>query len=115
MNTTEIMDTTEVMDISETIDMSDVSISSHAIGQYKLKCFPNLDLLEIIQQMRERLKALKKINLYKKNHPESEYYIDQDNTIYVIKKNKVITTYPNQRIFKPNPIFSNKKPGNKWR
>lgn len=103
----------------ELIDMSDIEISSHALSQYNMKCFPKLTIIEILTQMRNRLSSLKKIDIKNidsksKNHPNSEYYIDVDDIVYVIANEKVITTYPNKRIFVAKPIFSNKKTGRKW-
>ena len=103
----------------ELIDMSDIEISSHALSQYNMKCFPKLSLIEILTQMRQRLSSLKRVELANidskiKNHPNSEYYIDEDEVIYVIANDKVITTYPNKRIFIAKPLFLNKKMGRKW-
>ena len=101
----------------ELVDMSNVTISSHALTQYNIKCFPSLSIIEIVEQMRDRLCSLKRIevnNNKKKNHPNSEYYIDVDNIVYVIANNKIITTYPNERIFIAKPIFSSRKAGKKW-
>lgn len=100
----------------ELVDMSKLNISSHALSQYNLKCFPELSMLEIVEQMRKKLKSLKKIEplFSKKKYKNSEYYIDEDNVIYVIANNTIITTYPKDRIFKAKPIFSNKKTGFKW-
>ena len=111
------MDEVASMIYDELVDMSNLSISSHAITQYNIKCFPLLSVIEVVEQMRRKLKYLKKIEVNdskKKNHPDSEYYIDDDNIIYVISNNKVITTYPNERIFKAKPLFNSKKMGRKW-
>ena len=103
----------------ELIDMSNIEISSHALTQYNIKCFPKLSIIDIVVQMRKKLASLKKIEINNfekklKNHPNSEYYIDEDDVIYVVVNDKVITTYPNERIFVAKPMFSNKKTGNKW-
>lgn len=111
------MDKVASMIYDELVDMSNLSISSHAITQYNIKCFPFLSVIEVVEQMRRKLKGLKKIDVSdskKKNHPNSEYYIDDDDIVYVIANNKVITTYPNNRIFKAKPLFSSKKMGRKW-
>lgn len=104
----------------ELIDMSDIEILPHALSQYNIKCFPKLSIIDLLLQMRKRLSSLKEIELFnidKKNkkHPNSKYYIDEDDVIYVVANNKVITTYPNKRIFIAKPLFSNKKIGNKWK
>lgn len=101
----------------EVVDMSNLTISSHAIAQYSMKCFPTLSILEILEQIKNRLKALKKIDVSdskKKKHPNSEYYIDSDDIVYVISNNTIITTYPNERLFVAKPLFSRKKSGRKW-
>lgn len=100
----------------ELVDMSKLNISSHALMQYNLKCFPTLSILQVAEQMRERLKRLKKVEPLKakKKYANSEYYIDEDEIIYVVTNNTVVTTYPNERIFQAKPFFSNKKTGFKW-
>ena len=98
------------------IDMSNASISSHALTQYNIKCFPAMNILDILEQMKKRLTSLKKIEVNeckRKKHPNTEYYIDEDDVVYVIANNKVITTYPNERIFIAKPLFG-KKSGYKW-
>lgn len=100
----------------ELVDMSKLNISSHALMQYNLKCFPNLSILEVAEQMRDRLKNLKKVEPVKtkKKYEKSEYYLDEDNVIYVVANNTVVTTYTKDRIFQAKPFFSNKKTGFKW-
>lgn len=100
----------------ELVDMSKLNISSHALMQYNLKCFPKLSMLEVAEQMREKLKKLKKIEpiKIKKKYANSEYYMDEDEIIYVVANNTVVTTYPHKRIFQAKPLFSNKKTGFKW-
>ena len=101
----------------ELIDMSNLTISSHALSQYSLKCYPNLGILEITKQIREKLKKLKEINVNEnklKKHPNSKYYMDEDEIVYVVANNKIVTTYPNKRIFKSKPLLSIKKTGWKW-
>lgn len=101
----------------KTLDMSNLNISSHALTQYNLKCFPLLSLIEVVEKMRLNLKGVKRVEVNKekrKHHINTEYYIDNDDIIYVISDNTVVTTYPNQRIFKAKSLFSNKKTGMKW-
>lgn len=100
----------------ELVDMSKLNISSHALMQYNLKCFPQLSMVEIIQQMRERMKNLKRVEpiINKSKYKNSNYYIDTDDIIYIVTGNTVITTYPKERIFKAKPLITQKKGGFKW-
>lgn len=100
----------------ELVDMSKLNISSHALMQYNLKCFPKLSMIEVAEQMRSRLTKLKKVkpSVSKKKYADSEYYIDEDDVIYIVSNNTVVTTYPNERIFQAKPMFSSRKTGFKW-
>lgn len=96
---------------NELIDLSNSNITTHALMQYNTKCFPQLSFIEVVQQMREKMKSLQKVDLKTmdkklKKYPNSQYFIDVDEIIYVIKNNKVITTYPNERIFMAKPYKS---------
>lgn len=98
----------------ELIDISDSNITTHALVQYNTKCFPGLDLIRVMERMRDKLKRVKRVELNKRRNKESNYFIDEDNIIYIVNDNNIVTTYPNQRILKAKPVYANKRTGQKW-
>ncbi|HCL4480150.1 TPA: hypothetical protein N2D99_002236 [Clostridium botulinum] len=96
------------------IDISDSNISTHALVQYNTKCFPGLDLVRVVERMRDKLKRVKRVELNKKRNNDGTYFIDEDDIIYIVNNNNIITTYPNTRILKAKPIHTIKKTGQKW-
>lgn len=95
-------------------NISEFLITGHAMLQYSAKCSPGLTLIEISQQMRDKMKRVRKVELNKKKRPGRESFIDEDKIIYIVERDKVITTFPNERIFIAKTIYSNKKTGKKY-
>jgi hypothetical protein len=95
-------------------DISEFLITGHAMSQYSAKCSPGLSLIEISSQMREKMKKVRKVELNKKKRQDRVAFLDEDEIIYITDKDKVITVFPNQRIFVAKTIYSNKKTGKKY-
>lgn len=98
----------------EVYDISNYQITVHAMAQYDAKCFPGLTLVELTQRIREKMKSVKRVVLNKKERLNRIAYVDEDDIIYITDKNKVITVFPNKRIFVAKTLYANKKTGNKW-
>jgi len=99
-------------------DLSDIAISTHAMFQYNTKCSPSLDIIDVIKTMKKKLGNVQEVELKNKEknkHTFSNYYIDEDKNIYVVANNKVVTTYPSERIFMAKPVYSNRKTGQGWK
>ncbi|PLS15037.1 hypothetical protein CVD28_24465 [Bacillus sp. M6-12] len=109
------MDTALLQYVDEVeYDISEFLITGHAMTQYASKCSPGLTLIEISSRMREKMKKVRKVELNKKKRPGRVSYMDEDEIIYIVEKDKVITTFPNERIFVAKTFYSNKKTGKKY-
>jgi hypothetical protein len=95
-------------------DISHFQITGHAMAQYSAKCCPGLSLAEISSRMREKMKKVRKVELNKKKRLNRVPYMDEDEVIYITDKDKVITVFPNKRIFKAKTFYANKKTGRKY-
>jgi predicted RNase H-like nuclease len=95
-------------------DISEFLITGHAMSQYSAKCTPGLTLIELSTQMRQKMKKVRKVELNKKKRLDRVSYIDEDEVIYITDRDKVITVFPNERIFIAKTVYSNKKTGKKY-
>lgn len=95
-------------------DISDFSIDGHAMSQYAHKCKPGLSLIELLQTMRKKMQSVRKVELNKKKRKGCLSYMDEDEVVYITEKDKVITVFPNERIFVAKTMYSNKKTGKKY-
>lgn len=95
-------------------DISEYLITGHAMSQYAHKCKPGLSLIELTQTMRGKMKSVRKVDLNKKKRKERVAYLDEDEIIYITEKDKIITVFPNERIFVAKTMYSNKKTGKKY-
>jgi len=98
----------------EIYDISQFSIEGHALSQYAEKCFPGKSLIETMEQMRKKMANVRKANINKRVRDNRLSYIDEDEIIYITEKTKIITVFPNQRIFVSKTFFSNKRTGRKY-
>lgn len=95
-------------------DISNYTILGHAMAQYMNKCCPGLSLLQINQTMKNKLRTVKRVFLNKTERKNRISYMDEDENIYIVDQNKVVTVFPNERIFVAKPMYASKKMGNKW-
>lgn len=101
-------------------DISEYLITGHAMSQYANKCKPGLSLVELTYMMREKMKTVRKVELnknkskHKKKQKDRLAYLDEDEIVYITEKDKIITVFPNERIFVAKTMYSNKKTGKKY-
>lgn len=95
----------------ETYDISHYEIKTHAIGQYFAKCAPGLSLMDIILKMRENMKEMRKVELNKKKREDRVAFVDKEGCVFITDNDKVITVFPQERIFVAKTFYSNKKTG----
>lgn len=98
----------------EVKNISSFQVTTHAMSQYMAKCASNKSLIEINQMMKEKMEEVRKVDLNKKKRTDRVAYMDADEIIYITDKNKVITVFPNKRIFVAKTMYANKKTGHKY-
>lgn len=98
----------------EILDISNFKMTTHAMGQYIVKCVTGKTLVESTAIMREKLKKVRKVELNKKKRLDRVAYMDEDENIYITERDNIVTVFPNRRIFVAKTLYANKKTGYKY-
>lgn len=98
----------------KTYDISSYTVTFHALTQYSTKCSNGGTLLEVTEKIKNKMRTLKKVELNKKKVGNRDYYMDEDEVIYITEKNTIITVFPNERIFISKTFYTNRKTGQKY-
>ncbi len=96
-------------------DISKYQITTHAIYQYMTKCFSEESLIETVLTMRRKMQKVKRVTLNKRERNNAVAYLDEEGIIYITVNEKVITAYPNEKIFKAKALYTSKQTGRKYR